>query len=172
VAAATTSSASTPARRRAAAASPLPLPSGAGHTSRGSMLMLSYVVRTQRALAHSGVARGSDSSHEGEEGERAACACIGVAGGSPAGRMAAHPRAAHNVTHAARRRKEGRAAGAGAGGVEQGPPPLAPLRRAWPFSTRGSGVRMLSLGLRLNKDGVCVDLRPPLTADVDVFSTR
>jgi hypothetical protein len=30
----------------------------------------------------------------------------------------------------------------------------------------------LAFEMRLNKDGVCVDLRPPLTADVDVFSTR
>ena len=30
----------------------------------------------------------------------------------------------------------------------------------------------LASEMRLNKDGVCVDLRPPLTADIDVFKTR
>jgi hypothetical protein len=30
----------------------------------------------------------------------------------------------------------------------------------------------LALKMRHNKDGISVDHRPPLTADVDVFSTR
>jgi hypothetical protein len=75
--------------------------------------MLSYVVRTQRALARSGVARGSDNQ-EGEEGERAACARSGVAGGSLSARMTADPRAAPRggeLEKAARRRRKGRLPG-------------------------------------------------------------